>query len=297
MIYLERFYLPGEDKETEYKVCGKMKPELDFSCYSGSAYPFGLFVYKQLDKLDFTSSVTVLCGENGSGKSTLLNVIAEKLKLQRKTPFNKAPCFSDFVSLCRAEIKTAVPDGSAILTSDGVFDFLLDMRAINDGIDASRKTIFESYASDKAYLRDNGYQMKSLDDYDELKRYNEIRRSTLPEYTSRRLKGRDIPLHSNGESALDIFESSIKENALYLLDEPENSLSAAHQKELARFISDSARFYNCQFVISSHSPFILSVKGSSIYDLDACPIRIRKWTELEAVREYYELFREHKDEF
>ena len=295
MIYLQRFDLPGEDKETEYKLHGS--PALDFGCYSGDGYPFGLFIYKCLDRLDFTSSVTVLCGENGSGKSTLLNVIAEKLKIQRKTPYNKAPCFSDFVSLCRVKTAKEIPDGSAILTSDGVFDFLLDMRAVNDGIEASRNTIFKTYLDDKKYLRDNGYQMRSLDDYDELKRYNEIRRSTLPEYTVKRMKGRDITLHSNGESALDIFESSVKENALYLLDEPENSLSAAHQKELAGFISDSARFYDCQFVISSHSPFILSIKGAVIYDLDSDPVCVRKWSELKSVRDYYELFKERENEF
>ncbi len=295
MIYLQRFDLPGEDKETEYKLHGS--PALDFGCYSGDGYPFGLFIYKCLDRLDFTSSVTVLCGENGSGKSTLLNVIAEKLKIQRKTPYNKAPCFSDFVSLCSAKTAKEIPDGSAILTSDGVFDFLLDMRAVNDGIEASRNTIFKTYLDDKKNLRDNGYQMRSLDDYDELKRYNEIRRSTLPEYTVKRMKGRDITLHSNGESALDIFESSVKEKALYLLDEPENSLSAAHQKELAGFISDSARFYDCQFVISSHSPFILSIKGAVIYDLDSDPVCVRKWSELKSVRDYYELFKERENEF
>ena len=296
MIYLSCFCLPGEDKETEYKLDG-MRPELDFSCYSGSGYPFGLFINKYLDRLDFPSSVVILCGENGSGKSTLLNVIAEKLKLKRTTPYNKAPCFSDFVSLCRAECETDIPDGSSVITSDGVFDFLLDMRAVNEGIDSSRKTIFETYSTDKKYLGDNGYKMKSLDDYNELKRYNEIRRTSLPEYTRRRMKGRDITLHSNGESALDIFESSIKEDALYLLDEPENSLSPSHQRELAQFISDSARFYNCQFIIASHSPFVLAIKGAMIYDLDKTPVRVCKWSELDCVKEYYGLFKERENEF
>ena len=111
------------------------------------------------------------------------------------------------------------------------------------------------------------------------------------------MPGRDIPLHSNGESALDIFESAIKDNALYLLDDPENSLSAAHQKELADFISDSARFYGCQFIISSHSPFILSIKGAVVYDLDATPVTVRKWSELESIKEYYGLFKDRENEF
>ena len=296
MIYLKKFILPGEEKETEYKLDG-MKPELDYSCYSGDGYPFGIFTHKYLNELEFSSSVVILSGENGSGKSTLLNVMAEKLKLKHKTPINRSPCFSDFVALCRSEFQNFLPAESEMITSDGVFDFLLDMRAVNEGIDASRKTIFESYREDKRRLQTEGYRLSSLDDYYELKKYNEIKRSTMPEYVRKRMPGRDITLHSNGESALDIFESAIKENALYMLDEPENSLSAAHQKELADFISDSARFYGCQFIISSHSPFILSIKGAVVYDLDAMPVTVRKWSELESMKEYYGLFKDREDEF
>lgn len=296
MIYLSRFCLPGEDKETEYKL-GGMRPELDSACYSGNGYPFGLFIRKYLDHIDFSSSVVILCSENGSGKSTLLNVIAEKLKLKRTTPYNKAPCFSDFVSLCRAEYDRDIPEGSAVITSDSVFDFLLDMRAVNECIDSSRKAIFDSYKEDKSYLKNNGYRMKSLEDYDELKKYNEARRFSMHKYAKRKMSGCEATLHSNGESALDIFESSIKENALYLLDEPENSLSAAHQRELAQFISDSARFYDCQFVIASHSPFVLSIKGAVIYDLDSVPARVRKWSDLPCIKEYHDLFKQRDDEF
>ena len=102
---------------------------------------------------------------------------------------------------------------------------------------------------------------------------------------------------SNGESAFVYFTQKIRENALYLLDEPENSLSAKLQAELAQFLADSARFYDCQFIISTHSPFLLSMKGAKIYDLDASPVAVKPWTELENVRAYYELFQAHSGEF
>ncbi len=287
MIYLTRFDLPGEDKETEYKLSGS-RPELDWSCYSGSGYPFGIFPEKRLEQINFDSSVVIFCGENGSGKSTLLNVIADVLHIGRPTPYNKAPNYDNFVSMCRAHLKRE-PEDKKIITSDSVFDFLLDVRAVNEGAESSRRAVYETYKEEKRRLSDQGYTMKSLGDYEELKKANEIRRTSLPEYTRRRVS-RDIVMHSNGESALDIFESAIKENALYLLDEPENSLSAPHQKELARYISDSARFYNCQFVISSHSPFILALPEAEIYDLDAYPVSVKKWTELRCIKEYVELF-------
>lgn len=291
MIYLTRFDLPGENKETEYKLSGS-RPELDWSCYSGSGYPFGIFPEKRFEQINFDSSVVIFCGENGSGKSTLLNVIADVLKINRPTPYNKAPNYDNFISLCRAHIKLK-PEDTKILSSDGVFDFLLDVRAVNEGAESSRRAVYETYKEEKRRLSDQGYTMKSLGDYEELKKANEIRRTSLPEYTRRRVS-RDIVMHSNGESALDIFESAIKENALYLLDEPENSLSARHQRELARYISDSARFYNCQFIISSHSPFLLSLKEAEIYDLEAYPVSVKKWTELDCVKEYIDLFSDLK---
>jgi predicted ATPase len=99
---------------------------------------------------------------------------------------------------------------------------------------------------------------------------------------------------SNGESALDLFESRIDKNMICLLDEPENSLSAIHQKDLAQYISDSARFFDCQFIIATHSPFILSIKGATVYDLDAYPVCVKKWTDLNSIKEYSKLFKDIK---
>ena len=295
MIYLDRFELPSDGAELDYKAV--LRPELDWDCYSGTGYPFGIFPQKAFETVEFVSPVTVFCGENGSGKSTLLNVIAEKLCLPRATPFNKAPCFDDYVKLCRAHFNIPLPrEGSAVVTSDSVFDFLLDSRAINDGIESSRRAVFDSYAEKKDSLRDNGYKLRSLDDYDRFKEFHEIRRSGMAKYVKKRSEA-DIVMHSNGESALEIFEHAIKERALYLLDEPENSLSASHQKELARYISDSARFYNCQFIISSHSPFMLSLPEAVVYDLDVYPVAVRRWSELAAMREYRQLFKEREADF
>ena len=93
------------------------------------------------------------------------------------------------------------------------------------------------------------------------------------------------------------FQDNIKENALYLLDEPENSLSPEKQLELLKYIEDSARFYECQFVIATHSPFLLAMKGAKIYDLDEEPVDVKRWTELANVRTYYDFFIKHNDEF
>ena len=96
---------------------------------------------------------------------------------------------------------------------------------------------------------------------------------------------------------MEYLVNQIQENALYLLDEPENSLSPERQLELQKFIEESARFFGCQFIISTHSPFLLSMKGARIYDLDENPVDIKRWTQLGNVRAYHDFFVKHKDEF
>ena len=109
--------------------------------------------------------------------------------------------------------------------------------------------------------------------------------------------GKNIREHSNGETAIKYFYDNLQENGLYLLDEPENSLSATLQQQLAGFIEEAVRFFDCQLIISTHSPFLLSLRGARIYDLDACPVKERPWTELENVRAYHALFERHRDDF
>jgi predicted ATPase len=173
------------------------------------------------------------------------------------------------------------------------------VRAINEGIDRRREELFSEYEQTKHYLQSHGdsFRMRSLADYDELKRHNEAKQKTKSVYTSRRLPVRELSGKSNGESAFLYFTQKIGENALYLLDEPENSLSATLQKKLADFLEDSVRFFGCQFIISTHSPFLLSMRGAQIYDLDSTPVRERRWSELENVRAYYDLFQKHATDF
>ncbi|MDR0688484.1 MAG: AAA family ATPase [Prevotellaceae bacterium] len=103
--------------------------------------------------------------------------------------------------------------------------------------------------------------------------------------------------YSNGENALMFFDKQIEENALYLLDEPENSLSPKFQLELKYLIEDSVRYKNCQLVIATHSPFMLSLKNAKIYNLDETPVAVQKWYELENVKIMCELFKENQEYF
>ncbi len=285
MLYLEGFRLPGIDFEEGFLGA------ISETCYD-SFYPFGLFPPKDLDRIAF-DTVTIFYGGNGCGKTTLLNVIAEKLRARRGAPYNKSAFFAQFAEACDLQWgwQTSWQDAT-VITSDDVFDYLFDLRVLNEGVDSRRETLMEEYLN----LKTSHFQMKSLADYEQLKKVNSARRGSKSQFIRQNLV-KNAAERSNGESALMYFSHKIESNQIYLLDEPENSLSAEYQQELCGFLEDSARFYNCQLIIATHSPFLLAMRGARIYDLDSRPAAVRRWTELENVRRYYDFFKAHEEEF
>ena len=285
MRYIDSFKFPGVENEEQFVNYIRR------TCYT-SFYPFGVFAENELRELSF-SEITILYGNNGSGKSTALNLMAEKMKAERDTLFNRSSFFGDYIGMCDFEMThEGRPEEIRMITSDDVFDFMLNLRALNAGVDRKREQAFDEWIENKH----SKFQMKSLDDYEQLKKVVDARSKTQSKYV-RYTIGNNIIEHSNGESALQYFSEKIKDNGLYLLDEPENSLSPQRQLELLEFIQNSARFFGCQFIIATHSPFLLALKGALIYDLDERPVDIKKWTELEGVRTYFEFFEKHKNEF
>ena len=106
----------------------------------------------------------------------------------------------------------------------------------------------------------------------------------------RRIAGHEVKLNSNGETALQYFEQKLKNDTLYCLDEPENSMSPKMQLELVKMLEEMARYCGCQFIIATHSPFLLALDGARIYDLDSQPVATKNWWELENTKIYDEFF-------
>ncbi len=284
MLYLKTFTFPSADMEFNFFMSIKR------TCYD-SFYPFKILSAHDLHRLDF-EPVTILYGGNGSGKSTALNVIAEKTGICRDSIYNKSNFFLDYVSLCDMDAREDIPKSSRIITSDDVFDYMLNIRNLNEGIDLKREELFDEYL-DAKYSQ---FQMRSLDDYEQLKKVNNSRRKTQSRFVRGELLD-NVREYSNGESAFIYFTEKIGENGLYLLDEPENSLSPKRQLELMSFLEDSTRFFGCQFIISTHSPFLLSMNGAKIYNLDGNPVTTERWTDLENVRTYFDFFKAYENEF
>lgn len=284
MIYLKNFELLDEDYE--YRIIANKK-----NIYN-NLYPLKIFPEKEFKKIEF-EPITIFYGGNGSGKTTLLNIIGSKIDAIRKNGINKGELFDTYVQLIHNfDLSSRDLKEIKIISSDDVFDYLLDIRAINNRVNR-RKTDLEKEYYESKY----NYKDLNLQTYEELKSRVDANRMTVSKFVRTRLRNNNIIEQSNGETALEFWESEIQDNAIYLLDEPENSLSAENQVKLAQFIWDSARFYNCQFIISTHSPFLLSIPEVKIYDIDEIPVTVKKWTELKNVQVYYNFFREHKDEF
>lgn len=290
MIFLSTFHLPSKDEDESYFF----NPEntKNYRNIYTTKYPFMMFRDRGLpDEFEF-GDITIICGNNGSGKSTILNVIAEKLNLKRNSPFNRSDFFEDYVKLCDYTLEKTLSYNSRVITSDDVFDRVLDIRRVNNGIDSKREDLLREWLDNNSDSADT--TLHGLDDYERWKRVSDARNKnkSQSQFIRSRLI-RNVQERSNGESSLSLFVDSIADDALYLLDEPENSLSPANQLELKYFIEDCVRNHGCQFIISTHSPFLLSLKSAVIYDIDSNPVKRCKWTELECVRVYRDFFSEN----
>lgn len=235
MTYLERFELPI-DKEEELLITRAAQNGGRYG-YIDNPYPCGLFKEKKLQEINF-ERITILYGGNGSGKSTLLNLIAAKLELKRIAPHSTGELTELYVKHCKAVMgcdedgdRYRVPNGSRIITSDDVFDYMLTVRTNNNDITDNKAIAKEEHSALK-YTQT--IKLRGMEDYEALR--------------------------------------------LQLLEE-------------------MARYCGCQFIIATHSPFLLALNGARIYDLDTAPVQIRNWWELENTRTYFEFFEKHRHLF
>jgi predicted ATPase len=273
MLYLKKFELL--DKE-------------DFS-----GYPFHIFLEKEFYNIDF-DCITIFYGDNGSGKSTLLNIITEKINqretiIERKNNLVKSDYFDMYINKCKYYIENKIPFGSKLICSEDIFQNILSKRAENEQKNKTR------IALEKQYLE---YKYNPVD-YSSLENLSisvETRSKTQSKFIKSRV-AENIKEFSNGQTSLEFFDQELKEGCLYLLDEPENSLSPKFQLELIQLISELSRFFKCQFIIATHSPFILSIPGAKIYDLDEFPVSTKKWYELDNMKIYYNFFNNNADFF
>ncbi len=283
MIYLKQFKLLTEKQEG-------MILDIDPRTIYNNYYPLHLFARREFTNIDF-ADITIFYGNNGSGKTTLLNILTKKLKGQHKEVLNTSSYFNLYVDMCHYEM-VEEPFTIKKISSNDIFDYLLNVHALNNNINRQKEKLSGEYLNKRNTTIRGAYES-----IDEMYDIQTAKRQNMSSYVRQRLTSNNIVEQSNGESALMLWEQEIDENALYLLDEPENSLSIENQIKLSKFIEETTRFYNCQFIICTHSPFLLSLKDAKIYNLDTIPIKEETWTNLPSMQTYYNFFKKYQDKF
>lgn len=250
-------------------------------------YPYNVFDGKEAEPFVF-APITVLYGNNGSGKSTLLNIMAGKLRLKgREMPtsnsYGKNYCVQ-FEEECgyslgedeEGRVFRKIPEGSRYIKSE---DILYEIKKIQQ-----EQVLKEGMKYD-------------LVQHGRTKREAEAFLASAEGWKQLEYQKFAQEKYSNGETTLQILEDYLMPDALYLLDEPEVSLSPQNQVKMAEEINKMARFLGCQFVIATHSPFMLGILNAKIYNLDTECYEVQKWTELPNVRYFYEFFKKKEREF
>jgi predicted ATPase len=192
-------------------------------------YPFNLLWVKNFQKLSFDNQITFLIGENGKGKSTLLEAIAVGLG------FNAEGGSKNFGFSTR-------------VTHSVLHEYLRIARSkpISAASFFFRSESFYNFASeiDKLDAEPAGSPFIK-DSYG----------------------GKSLHIQSRGESILALVMHRFNGKGLYLLDEPEAGLSLPSQMAFMLRIQALAA-EGAQFIIATHSPFLLSLADAKIYTFD-----------------------------
>lgn len=249
-----------------------------------NAYPYHIFEHKDCGYLAF-GPITVLYGDNGSGKSTLLNIMSNKFQVKgAETIRGDLQYFQQFIDQCQfsfaendqGQAVRALSPHSRYIKSE---DILYEVKKIQQDSLLVQSHLYQKFLE--------GVPLGKLAAYEGSwaceNRLEEIRFA--------------LEKYSNGETAMQIFEDSIYADSLFLLDEPEMSLSPQNQVLLAKKINEWARYLSCQFIIATHSPFLLGTLDAKIYNLDTPDIRSCSWNQLDNLRFFYEFFKKHEEEF
>ncbi len=191
-------------------------------------YPFSLPIVKYFEDIDLNPSVTFIVGENGSGKSTLLEAIAVSLG------FN--------------------PEG-------GTRNFGFNTRE-------SHSDLYKYLRIAKGIKRPKtGFFLRAESFFNvatEIEQLDEDPWGGPPIIDS--YGGISLHEQSHGESFFSLMRNRFGSKGLYILDEPEAALSPNKQMAMITLMNDLIK-KGSQFIISTHSPILLSYPKSTIYEI------------------------------
>jgi predicted ATPase len=212
-------------------------------------YPFSVPAIASLSALKITSRVCFFVGENGSGKSTLLEAIAANYGMPREGGSRSFRFQEERERNDVNPLADALQLGfSPSKTGGGFF-----LRAESFFNLATWMKDQHARVADRGDPRGNG---KSS--------YHEM---------------------SHGESFFLLMETRMRENGLFLLDEPEAALSPQRQLAMLVLIHDVLQSHgSAQFLISTHSPILLGYPDAQIISFDDGVLREIAYDDCPAVQ-------------
>ncbi|MCA0174126.1 AAA family ATPase [Bacillus sp. RAR_GA_16] len=198
-------------------------------------FPFSLPAVQSLQKkLIFHPNVTYIVGENGMGKSTLLEGIAVALGMNPEGG-TKNFNFSSYASHSNLHQFLKVTRG--VHKPDDLFFF--------------RAETYYNLATTIEQLDREGFGPRIIDSYG----------------------GKSLHEQSHGESFFATFMYRFGGEGLYILDEPEAALSPIRQLSMLTRIHELVQ-EGSQFIISTHSPILMSYPESKILQLSDNGMRL-----------------------
>ncbi|MCB2184215.1 MAG: AAA family ATPase [Desulfobulbaceae bacterium] len=106
--------------------------------------------------------------------------------------------------------------------------------------------------------------------------------------------GKSLITQSHGQSCMSFFKSRYKIKGLHFLDEPEAALSPKSQLELLNVITEMSSAGHAQFIISTHSPILMSCTNAVLYNFSSSAIEPLSYKETEHYRVYRDFFRKNE---
>jgi len=102
--------------------------------------------------------------------------------------------------------------------------------------------------------------------------------------------GQSLLTQSHGQSTMAYFRAMYERKGLYFLDEPEAALSPGTQLELLALLDEKSRSGDAQFIISTHSPILMSCRRAEIFSFDGSTIERVDFTDTSHYQVYRRFF-------
>ena len=99
--------------------------------------------------------------------------------------------------------------------------------------------------------------------------------------------GKSLITQSHGQSLMSYFQSRYNIRGLYFLDEPETALSPSSLIDLLNLLIKISQQGHAQFIIVTHSPFLMACPDARIYSFDNKAIEPIQYEDTD----YYKIYR------